>query len=243
MSEEIETLEPKEKIEIVEATEENTEDIDAAFKEFINTKSDHTFEETHEETNTSSGGGEPIPEREQQTETFDLAADFKLKLFLNLFFLLLDGVHAFVYNMFSKYKIKREDIALEDGDKEGLEVYFRTPRIMGLINKLPPEIIGLVHIEYLYFEKFKDFKKEQEEKERLALEAQKEEEEQEQEEQEETELQEQEEEREEEEEQEQEEQEEKQEQIIKPKRKYKKRKRSRRKTARKKPVKKEEKSE
>jgi hypothetical protein len=150
------------------------------------TKTDETTtdETKTDETKTNDGTGNPEDDLENDFEKFnqnisnhqieqpednddpenleiDLsdAENFKLQIFLSLMFALLDGLHVFVYKFMTKYKITREDIALDETDKAGLEIYFRTQKVMDLINRLPVEIIGFFHIEYMYFNKFQDFKK------------------------------------------------------------------------------------
>lgn len=147
-----------EEAEIVEETiddkkdnsqaEEIVDELEADFLKFSESKSSNNPEEKQEEQKAE----EDIFEDEISD-----ADSFKLKIFLSLMFALLDGFHVFIYGFISKYKITKEDIALEEGDREGLEIYFRTQRVMDMINRLPVELIGFVHIEYLYFQKFQDF--------------------------------------------------------------------------------------
>ena len=143
------------------------------------------IEENNEPIVIGAGGaGEPLDEIEQAFEQFnktnsefkpeenqqadptdpteiDLsqAENFKLQIFISLMFTLLDGLHVFIYGFMSKYKITREDIGLDETDKQGLEIYFKTQRVMDLINRLPVEVIGFLHIEYMYFNKFQEFNK------------------------------------------------------------------------------------
>lgn len=141
-------------------------------------------EETEIPVSEESPGGEPLDELEEDFKRFSESRstnnpeekrtepdeeddifeseisdgdNFKLQMFLSLAFALLDGLHVFLYGFISKYKITKEDIALEESDREGLEIYFRTQRVMDMINRLPVELIGFIHIEYMYFQKFQDF--------------------------------------------------------------------------------------
>ena len=45
--------------------------------------------------------------------------------------------------MFTKYKLEKEDIALDETDRAGIEMYFKTKRVMTIINKLTVRIIGM----------------------------------------------------------------------------------------------------
>ena len=136
-------------------TEETKDDFEEDFKEFDKHKTAHKVEQEKEKQEDKDLFSEDI-----EISTGD---EFKLQFFLGLIFSLLDGVHLILYRMFSKYKLEKEDIALDENDRAGLEMYFKTKRVMALINKLPGEIIGLVHIEYIYMQKFNTFTKAQKE--------------------------------------------------------------------------------
>ena len=133
-------------------TNEVVDELEADFEKFNQT---HTDNEAQQEAQQADEN-EPI-----EIDLSD-AENFKLQIFLSLMFALLDGLHVFIYKFISKYKISREDIALDESDKAGLEIYFRTQKVMDLINRLPVEVIGFLHIEYMYFNKFQDFKKQKE---------------------------------------------------------------------------------
>ena len=127
---------------------EPLDEIEQAFEQFNKSNSDFKPEENQ------------APDPSDPTE-IDLsqAENFKLQIFISLMFTLLDGLHVFIYGFMSKYKITREDIGLDETDKQGLEIYFKTQRVMDLINRLPVEVIGFLHIEYMYFNKFQEFNK------------------------------------------------------------------------------------
>jgi pyruvate/2-oxoglutarate dehydrogenase complex dihydrolipoamide acyltransferase (E2) component len=127
---------------------EPLDEVEQAFNDFNKTNSEFKPEENQQ------------PDPSDPTE-IDLsqAENFKLQIFISLMFTLLDGLHVFIYGFMSKYKITREDIGLDETDKQGLEIYFKTQRVMDLINRLPVEVIGFLHIEYMYFNKFQEFNK------------------------------------------------------------------------------------
>lgn len=131
-------------------TDDPLYDLDKDFEQFQSSKSEHEIEKQPE---AQTNQDEFIP-----TE-INMVESFKLQMFLGLFFLMLDGMHVFMYRFISKLDIKKDDIALDESDQESLAVYFQTPRVLALINKLPSELIGLVHIEYLYWQKFEEVKK------------------------------------------------------------------------------------
>lgn len=168
---------PEDTIEVSENSTNVVDDLEADFAKFAESHSDMDIPQIEESSST-----------EDPTE-IDLsdADSFKLQIFLSLCFALLDGLHAFIYGFISKYKLMREDIALDESDKAGLEIYFRTQKVMNIINRLPVEVIGFLHIEYMYFNKFQEFNKRMKEQDadelrtrvRESLEEQQEEEEQE----------------------------------------------------------------
>jgi hypothetical protein len=128
-----------------------------AFAEFKDTTSKHSFEpEKKETTNTE--------ENKQQQETtytngennLSFAEDFKVTMFIGFFFMFLDGIHGFAYSFISKYKFDKKELAFDAEDKEAVEMYFKTPRVAKILDKLPTELIGFAHIEYIYFCKFQD---------------------------------------------------------------------------------------
>lgn len=80
---------------------------------------------------------------------------FKVQMFIGIFFFLMDSLHAFVYQMFSKYKIDHKELSLDIDEREGLDMYFHDPRVTNFINKLNPMVLGVLHMEYLYFQKFR----------------------------------------------------------------------------------------
>ena len=138
---------PEETIE--ETIEEPLDELEADFEKFNQSSTSHEIEENEQQSESSDS-----PEIDLSD-----AENFKLQIFLSLMFALLDGLHVFIYKFISKYKLSREDIALDESDKAGLEIYFRTQKVMDLINRLPVEVIGFIHIEYMYFNKFQEFKK------------------------------------------------------------------------------------
>jgi hypothetical protein len=150
MSEEVEEIEQEEQPITVssENTEEVVDELEAEFEKFNKTNSEHKPEE-----NTSTDSNDP-------TEIdLSMAENFKLQLFMGFMFELIDGIHVFLYGFMTRHKLTKEDIALDEDDKEGLQMYFRTERVMNLINRIPAELMGFIHMEYLYFNKFREFKK------------------------------------------------------------------------------------
>lgn len=137
-----------------ETPPEDDDELDADFEDFKKTVSEHKVvpeEETDERSVTNKGD-----------EVFE---NIKLKIFMGLFFTLIDGVHLIIYKFISKYELEKEDLALDDTDKEGMQMYFQTPKIMNFINSIPVEIMGFIHLEWMYLQKYQDVVKVKEEEE------------------------------------------------------------------------------
>lgn len=147
----------KERLEPVKVEEVSPADeLENDFDEFKKSKSEHNIEpESPTEETKEEKKEDFIPE----SDNLSIVEDFKLQIFLGLFFSLLDGIHIFLYRFVSKVEINKDDFTLADDDKANLEIYFKTNRVLQIINKLPSELIGLVHMEYMYYQKFQDIKK------------------------------------------------------------------------------------
>jgi len=114
-SEEIQNTDPEKK-DPAKIEDEFEED----FKDFNQHKTQHKIEVAKVEDENRD-----IFSDDNEISTAD---EFKLQFFLGLIFSLLDGVHVILYRMFTKYKLEKEDIALDDDDKAGLEMYFKTKK-------------------------------------------------------------------------------------------------------------------
>ena len=150
-------------------TDSNSDDLDDDFEEFKRSKSEHV-----PESKSVTEEVKPNPDEAPITiASLDEIEEFKLQMFLGLFFALIDGVHGFIYKFISKTEFNKEELELDELDREGLSVYFKTKRVLNLINRLPPELIGFVHMEWLYWQKFQAIKKMHEKPEREMLHEQK----------------------------------------------------------------------
>lgn len=129
-----------------------------AFADFKQTTSQHSFEpEPKTETNNTEGNAPSAePTYTNNENNLSFAEDFKVTMFIGFFFMFLDGIHGFIYSFISKYHFDKKELAFNAEDKEAVEVYFKTPRVAKLLDKLPTELIGFAHIEYIYFCKFQD---------------------------------------------------------------------------------------
>lgn len=144
-------IEEEEEIETEEEEEElsEEEELERAYKEHKKTISEHKFTETKTKTNS-------VPELEPNEE-------FVIQVFSGLFFSLCDEMMTFLLNFFSKHKLISEDIALSETQQGALQIYFKTERVIRFIQKLKPELIGIIHMGWMYFQNMKKHNKKQDE--------------------------------------------------------------------------------
>lgn len=94
--------------------------------------------------------------------------DMKAKFFVGMFTYLLAGANTFLLNMIMGYEVPVEQMEMNEAEKISVSHYMKSPEIMAWLNKLPPWLIGIMHVEYIFIRKFnavkKDFKKEKKEK-------------------------------------------------------------------------------
>lgn len=137
---------------IQEDAGEKEPDINKDFDDFVNSTSQHEFPDKEENKEEQA--------KQEEDISSAMVDNFKLQMFTGLLFLLLDGVHSFLFRFVSKYDVKSKDIAFDEADKEAVQIYFNTPRVMNFINKMPAELIGFMHVEYIYYQKFAELKEE-----------------------------------------------------------------------------------
>lgn len=132
-------------------TEENTEEqeLEDAFNQFRKETSEH---KVNEETKS-----EIVKPKINSND------EFLISVFSGMFFALCDGLHGFIFNFFSKHKLDTEAIELSETQKQGLEIYLKTERVVKFLQKLSPELIGIVHMEWMYFQNMKTYNKKQDE--------------------------------------------------------------------------------
>jgi hypothetical protein len=135
---------------------EPTDELDDDFEKFKRSKTVHKID-IEEETNRDRKGNF-IPDDDDIIEI----EDFQVQMFLGFCFTMLDGFHVFVYKYISKYELKDEDMSLSEKEQESLMSYFKTKRIIEFIKKLPTELIGIFHMEWMYYRRYKQITKEKE---------------------------------------------------------------------------------
>jgi len=133
-------------------SKEQENDFENAFDEFARTSSQHTV--SKEKSNSENSDNNSFADDVE----LDIVDQFKIKMFLGLAFILVDGLHEFLYSMVTKYKIKKGSMSLDEEDQQTLEVYFQSKKMVELINKIPTQVIGIVHMEYIYYQKFKELR-------------------------------------------------------------------------------------
>lgn len=161
VSEEEEEVISEEKKEEEEEVKSEEDELEEAFAQFKKETSEHKFTEAVKE------------EERKVISKMNENDEFLISMFSGMFFSLCDGLHGFVLNFFSKHKLDSEAIELTEPQKKGLEVYFKTERVIKFLNKLSPELLGFVHMEWLYFQNMKAYNKKMDEKIEAEAEARK----------------------------------------------------------------------
>jgi hypothetical protein len=131
-------------------SEEEDDELEEAFKEFKKETSEHKFSEEHKNSEITK------PKINENDE-------FLISVFSGMFFALCDGLHGFIFNFFSKHKLDTEAVELSETQRKGLEIYLKTERVVKFLQKLSPELIGIVHMEWMYFQNMKAYNKKQDE--------------------------------------------------------------------------------
>lgn len=146
--------------------EEIIDELELEFNRFKSTKTEHNSQEEEEHESESS---DFIPDENNISEV----EQFEVQMFLGFCFTLIDGLHVWVYKYISKHEITDEELSLNDKEQEALMKYFQTKRVLAIIRKLPSELIGFVHMEWMYYRKYRNIakakEKEEEEKSKLKL--------------------------------------------------------------------------
>ena len=96
-----------------------------------------------------------IKSTEKKQVSADLANIIKTKLVLTFACIVLEGFHSFIYGLISKHEIKSEDMKLTEIERDSLLPYFDSPSVLNFISKIPSEIIAIIHLEYIFFIKFR----------------------------------------------------------------------------------------
>jgi hypothetical protein len=161
MSEEAEIVEqvnPEIKDEVkTELSEE--EQLEKDFAKFKTSMSIHEVEEEEEEEDPQNF----IPDEHK----IDAADDFRVSMFLGFAFSLIDGIHVFAYQKISGTDLTEEELSLDPEQQDVIISYFKTKRVVAIMNSIPNEFWGLLHMEWMYFKRYKaamKLRKEQEEK-------------------------------------------------------------------------------
>ncbi len=82
-----------------------------------------------------------------------------LQLFYGFSFWAISGLANYIFNYFSKYEIDEDDTKLTPIEKETIKPYISSPKILEWLNKLSPEMIGVIHIGWLMYRKFNKIQK------------------------------------------------------------------------------------
>lgn len=141
--------EVKEEIKPEVTTELSEEEqLEKDFAKFKTSMSIHDVEEEEEE---DSDPANFIPDEHK----IDAADDFRVSMFLGFAFSLIDGIHVFAYQKISGYDISEEELSLDSEQQDTIISYFKTKRVVAIMNSIPNEFWGFLHLEWMYFKKYK----------------------------------------------------------------------------------------
>lgn len=181
----LETKTPVSENPIEETSEEKTsEEIATEETTVEKTVSEEITEETSSEETKPSGSSldddwtafeesksEFKPEREKEpvaSPSFPVASasaeisevdKIKIRIFFGLCCHLLEGFHAFMYEMITKYEISTAEMKLEEHERNQILQYLYRSEVVAFINKINPLWWAVIHTEYIFFLKFQNLKK------------------------------------------------------------------------------------
>lgn len=98
----------------------------------------------------------------EPTENSDVKKDFKLtdadkfkiRLFLGFALYLIAGINVIILNFINGSKVPAKELNFDDDEKDDLMPYLENEKVMEWINKIPVEVLAIVHIEYMMIMKF-----------------------------------------------------------------------------------------
>lgn len=121
------------------------EDLDAKFREFEKTTSEFVPDSDDVVTPVSGEPQKDIKPTMEQT--------IKIKMVLGFACMLLSGLNTFLLNKIKKTKVPFDKMILSDEEQATLEPYLNSADVLNMIDKIPTWLLGILHIEYLFYTK------------------------------------------------------------------------------------------
>lgn len=128
-------------------------DLDADFEAFDKKTSSFVPEQNNTSENT---GSENTNTSGDPGEMFDLGTTIKMRMLVGLCCMLLAGFNTFLFNKMKGTAVPFKEMELDEDERESLLPYLDDPRIIEFINKIPSWLIGLIHVEYMFYKKHSD---------------------------------------------------------------------------------------
>ena len=84
----------------------------------------------------------------------DAVTEFKIKMFLGFALFLLTGFNTFIFNKFLRKDISISEMELNEREKDAVSKYLNSPEIIRWLQKIPSYIWAILHIEFMYYQKY-----------------------------------------------------------------------------------------
>lgn len=129
-----------------ESIQQNTNadsDLDSDFEAMQKNISSFT-PESDEQHEVEQNPKDVVPTMEQQ---------IKIKMFVGLMCYLLAGLNMILLNIIRKTKVPFDKMTLTDDERDSILPYLNSVEILQFIDKLPTWLIGVVHVETMFFMK------------------------------------------------------------------------------------------
>lgn len=150
------------------AENEDASALDSAFDEAEKTDAEFTPEQKPEEEQeqqeqtqstsektTSEGSPAPPAVIDPNTEALN---KMKIQFVTGFILYLFSGINTFILNMVSGTEVPMEELEFNEAEKKAVSVYVDTPQIMELLNKMPPWLMAIMHMEWIVIRKFRAVK-------------------------------------------------------------------------------------
>lgn len=125
-----------------------TSDLESDFKDF-----EKSVAEFQPETENENNVSDITPQKVEVT----LEQKIKIKMFVGFCCFLLTGLNVFIFNKIRSTKVPYEKMILNSAEIESLTPYMESTEVLNFIDKLPTWLIGVLHVEYMYFQKHAEF--------------------------------------------------------------------------------------
>jgi hypothetical protein len=122
-------------------------------KDFVEERPNEKQNKTHKVEKVEEGENSVGEEGAQAIEI--KSYELKKHLVLKVGNFLFTGFHLFIFNAISKTKITYDELKLSDEELESLEEYV-SEEIIRLLDIIPDWLFPIIHIEFMYIEKWQD---------------------------------------------------------------------------------------